>query len=125
MDAHVAQEQRKLPALKSRHAARRARDARLKFWRIAAVSVFYAAVLGANLYLGTVVVLGKMHAHDTAQQLPASIKTARFTQPLLDGTFCRTVVFDNKTADTVVDKIARCDEDASKSTSGTQFRWGE
>jgi hypothetical protein len=111
------------PSVISRRRARKSHDARVKFRRVAGISAFYIAVLGANLYIGAVVVLGNMHTHDRAQQMADSVKTARFTRPLLDGTFCRTIVFDNKSAETVADKVDRCDG-SDRGKRGLSFTWG-
>ena len=111
------------PSVISRRRARKSREARVKFRRALGVSAFYIAVLGANLYIGAVVVFGAMHTHDRGQQMADSVKTARFTHPLLDGTFCRTIVFDNKSAETVADKIDRCDG-SDRDKRPLSFTWG-
>ena len=35
--------------------------------------------------------------------------TAQIRRPLLDGTFCRNIVFDNNTSQSITDKVERCD----------------
>jgi hypothetical protein len=58
--------------------------------------------------------------------------TAQIKLPLLDGTFCRNIVFDNTTSHSIEDKVERCDGAPNAASppsppSGnrrTQFSWG-
>ena len=106
-------------------AARQQREARVRFWRAFAVSSFFAVALGANLYVGAVVMMGNFgNPFDSGKTAPGS--TAHIKRTLLDGTFCRTIVFDNNTSQSITDKIERCDKPASqpRGRERTQFSWG-
>jgi len=46
------------PATKSLRDARRAREARIRFWRACAVSTFFVVIISANLFVGAVVMIG-------------------------------------------------------------------
>ena len=107
-----------------RAAARHSREARVKFWRVFAVSSFFIVVLGANLFVGAVMMVGSYRAHASAAQVAAKGQTGHVRRPLLDGTFCRDIVFDNNSAQTVEDKIERCDAAGRKSKSPMEFNWG-
>lgn len=114
------------PSIQSRRAARRARAVRLEFWQTALLSTFIALVIGANLFIGAVVVFGTFRSQLKTYNEPAAVRTGRMTQLLLDGTFCRTVVFDNKSAETVKDKVELCDESVRYGGDGgkSRFNWG-
>ena len=113
---------RKTPGLR---AARQQREARLRFWRVFAVSSFFVVALGANLYIGTVVMMGNFgNPFYSGKATPGS--TAQIKRPLLDGTFCRNIVFDNTTSHAIEDKVERCDKkaDQPRGRTRTQFSWG-
>ena len=110
----------------ARRNAIREREARAKFWRVVIVSVFFAVVIGGNMILGAVVLIGNMQ--ETAKAEFAATekrKTGKIFRSMLDGVFCRTTVFDNKTGEAQKDKIERCD-DASPADRNykTGFVWG-
>jgi hypothetical protein len=107
-------------------AARHARETRTKFWRVFVVSSFFVIVLGANLFVGAVVVFGNIRAQSTAANDAATGKTARVTRPLLDGTFCRYTVFDSNTSNTLEDRVERCDAPRGKPKirARSEFTWG-
>jgi hypothetical protein len=90
------------------------------------VSSFFIVVLGANLFVGAVVVMGNIRTQATADATGADRRFARVRRPMLDGTFCRNMVIDNKTAQTIEDKIDRCDQVSSKPKvkSKSEFNWG-
>ncbi len=119
---HSAEAGRKTP--ESLRAARQSREARVKFWRVFVVSSFFVVVLGANLVVGAVMMVGSYRAHASAEQAAAKGQTAHIRRPLLDGTFCRDIVFDNKSAYTVEDKITRCDQAGRKGNGSSEFNWG-
>ncbi len=106
-------------------AARQQREARIRFWRVFAVSSFFIVALGANLYVGAVVLMGNFGNPFVIDKAPLS-STAQIKRPLLDGTFCRNIVFDNTTAHAIEDKVERCDKTANqpKGRTRTQFSWG-
>ena len=113
---------RKTPRMRT---ARRRRETRIRFWSVFAVSAFFVVALGASLYIGAVVAMGNFSGQFDAKAA-ASRHTAQIKRPLLDGTFCRTTVFDNTTAQTIEDKVERCARAVSppKSKTKTQFSWG-
>jgi hypothetical protein len=114
-----------VPSVETRRAVRRSRAARAEFWQTVFVSVFIALVIGANLFIGAVVVFGTVKSQLKTYNEPAEVRTGRFTQLLLDGTFCRTVVFDNKSAETVKDKVELCDQSRHPGGNGiSRFSWG-
>jgi len=114
----------KASALQLRRAARQAREARVDFWRAWILSSFFIAVIGANLYVGAVVIVGHMHAA-AADSAAASHKTARFTRPLGDTIFCQYTVFDNNSAQSIESGIERCDSTSrmSQRPSKSKFSW--
>jgi hypothetical protein len=107
-------------------AARQSREARIRFWRVFMVSSFFVVMLGANLFVGAVVIGGRIRAHAAAEQAAANGRTAQIRRPLLDGTFCRNIVFDNNSAQTIADKVERCDQLGNKPgrKSKANFSWG-
>ena len=128
MDGPVDSEQfgREKPAIAAARAARHARETRTKFWRVFVVSSFFVVVLGANLFVGAVVVFGNIRAQATAASDAANGQIARVTRPLLDGTFCRYTVFDNNTSNTIEDRVERCDAPRGKPKIRvkSEFTWG-
>jgi hypothetical protein len=102
---------------------RHAREARTKFWRVIIVSAFFAVVLGANLLIGGVLMVKAFHKEGS--QTAEALRIGRVTYPMLDGVFCRHVLFDNTTVQMKEDKVSRCDDRASRSRhSRTTFSWG-
>jgi hypothetical protein len=117
------------PATKSLRAARQLREARIHFWRLFAVSSFFVIVLGANLYVGLIMVIGNIQGRASFEKPAAPGHTAQVRMPLLDGTFCRNIVLDNDTSLSIEDKIERCEQPSRKALvpatrSKTQFSWG-
>jgi hypothetical protein len=108
-----------------RRAARRTREARANFWRACILSSFFIVVIGANLYIGAVVIVGHMRAA-AADGAAASHKTARFTRPLGDTIFCQYTVFDNNSAQSLDSGIERCDSTSrmAQRPSKSKFNWG-
>ena len=106
-------------------AARQQHEARLRFWRVFAVSSFFVVVLGANLYIGAVVMMGNYGNPFAVSKAPLG-QAAQIKRPLLDGTFCRNTVFDNNTSHAIEEKIERCDKKAEqpRGRTRTQFSWG-
>jgi hypothetical protein len=102
---------------------RRAREARTKFWRVIVVSAFFTVVLGANAFIGVAVLVKAAGTNEA--QTAAALRIGRVTFPMLDGVFCRHVLFDNNTAQTKEDKVSRCDDRDSRSRRRTStFNWG-
>jgi len=126
----MADSDRKAPGSMPWRAARRSREARVKYWRALAVSAFFIAVLSTGLFAGAVFMFGSFRGQDGSDRTWTANQTARISHQLLDGTFCRTVVFDNASARTIEDKVTRCDtkgrksKDFSVSKNTTEFNWG-
>ncbi len=104
---------------------RQRREARVRFWRVFAVSSFFVVALGANLYIGAMVMMGSFGNPFVVSKVPLS-RIAQIKRPLRDGTFCRNIVFDNATSHAIEDKIERCDKKVieQKGKVKTQFSWG-
>jgi hypothetical protein len=104
---------------------RRAREARTKLWRVSVVTTFFVVVLGANLLVGATLMLKALRAQ--AGETSASTRFGRVTFPMLDGVFCRHVLFDNTTAEATEDKVSRCDDDRARERPHrtTSFNWGK
>jgi hypothetical protein len=108
---------------RSRHVDHR--SPRAKFWHFAIVSLFFVAVVGSGLFLGAVMVIGTLQS-DGSNELTADRRTGRIARSLHNGKLCHYIVFDNKTATAVEDRVGRCDEDKpkpKKERPGT-FSWG-
>jgi NAD/NADP transhydrogenase beta subunit len=107
---------------------RKSREARVKYWRVFIVTAFFAVLVGANLFVGAVVIFGKMQTRARAEEAATAARaTGKISRPLFDGVFCRTMVFDNNSAETVEDKVERCDQPglAPGRPRQTQFIWGK
>ncbi len=115
-----------MPALGVRRELRRSQETRLKFWHATIVSSFFIIVVGASLFLGVLMMVGTIRGYDSSDELTADGRTGRVAYPLRDGTNCHYMVFDNKTARTVEDRIGRCDENKPKPKKEMPpvFVWG-
>jgi hypothetical protein len=113
------------PAVPLRQAARRARQARVDFWRACVLVAFFVAAIGADLFVGAVVMVGRIQAPVADDVVAASHRTGRFTRPLGDTIFCRYTVFDNKTVQLIEDGIVRCDGEGRMSLTAPKrkFSW--
>ena len=90
-------------------------------------SSFFVIVLGTQaLFLGAVMVVGTLRKDDTSNALTENGRTGRIARTLPDGTLCHYMIFDNKTAQTVEDRIGRCDENKPKpkEEKPATFSWG-
>ena len=105
----------------------RSNEARAQFWHVAIVTSFFILVLGASLFLGTVMVIGTFQSVDPSNELTANGRAGRIARTLRDGTLCHYMIFDNKTAQTVEDRIGRCDENKPKPKQERPpaFSWGK
>lgn len=102
----------------------RAREARIKYWRVLIVSVFFAAVIGVNMIIGAAALIDTMQEHAKAEVAAVEKrKTGKISRPMLDGVFCRTTVFNNKSGEAQEDKIERCDDGAPVRSLKTDFVW--
>ena len=110
----------------ARRGLRQSHEARAQFWGLAVISSFFVIVLGTSLFLGAVMVVGTLHKDDTSSALTEIGRTGRIARTLPDGTLCHYVLFDNKTAQTVEDRIGRCDEvkPKPKEQKPAAFNWG-
>lgn len=112
--------------------ARQQHERRVRFWRVFTVAAFFAIALSGNLFIGAMVVQKNFGDVLTFDKLfswtkPAEVApTAQVRRPLLDGTFCRSIVFDNNTAQSISDKVERCDvlRNQPRGKTRTQFNWG-
>ena len=107
----------------------RSSEARTQFWHVTIVTMFFVVVLGASLFLGTVMVIGTFHGVDPSNELTANGRAGRIARTLQDGTLCHYMIFDNKTAQTIEDRIGRCDENKRKpkpkQEKPASFTWGK
>ncbi|MGC1945959.1 MAG: hypothetical protein WA679_00120 [Pseudolabrys sp.] len=92
--------------------ARRSLGSRAKFWHVAIVSLFFVAVVGSGLVLGTVMVIGTFRSDGSRDD--SGSRTGRIARSMPDGKLCHYIVFDNRTATAVEDRVGRCDEDKPK-----------
>jgi len=115
---------RKMQAVDAQRNLRQSQEARARFWHATIVSSFFIAVVGASLFLGAVMVIGTIRGNNS--ELTADGRTARVARTLRDGKLCHYIVFDNKTALTVEDRIGRCNEDKPKPKQErpSTFSWG-
>src|SRR5262245_59990976 len=113
-------------AVETRRNLRRSRQTRAKFWHVAIVFLFFVVGLGASLFLGAVMVIGAVRGNGGLSALTADGRTARIARSLQDGKSCHYILFDNKTAQAVEDRIGRCDEGKPKPKKVTPaaFSWG-
>jgi len=116
---------RKLPA-EARRDLRRSHETRINFLHALIASSFFVVVLGASLFLGAVMVVGAYRSWNGSDSMTSDGRTGRVARPLNDGTFCHYMVFDNKTALAVEDRVGRCDEGKPKPKleRPRTFSWG-
>jgi len=114
----------KMGAVEARRGLRRLRETRTRFLHATIASSFFVVVIGASLFLGAVMVIGTIHGISAGSA--ADGRTGRIARALRDGTLCHYMVFDNRTAQTVEDRIGRCDENKPKPRKETPatFTWG-
>lgn len=105
----------------------RSNEPRSQFWHVAIVTSFFVIVLGASLFLGTVMVIGTFHGVDPSKRIDGQWACRADCPTLQDGTLCHYMIFDNKTAQTVEDHIGRCDENKPKPKQErpATFTWGK
>lgn len=116
----------KMQAAETRRDLRRSQESRARFWHVVIVSSFFLVVVGASLFLGAVMLIGTLRSNDGSSELMADGRTGRIARSLNDGKLCHYIVFDNKTAQAVEDRIGRCDESQPKPKKETPatFSWG-
>jgi hypothetical protein len=117
---------RKMEVVGRRRAPRRSQETRAKFWHATILSSFFIVAVGASLFLGAVIVVGALHSNDSTSDLTADGRTGRVARSLRDGTLCHYIVFDNKTAQAIEDRVGRCDESKPKPKQERPpaFSWG-
>lgn len=123
--ADLAKTARGAPALPAARALRHAREVRAEFWPAFAVT-FFAAVLGAGLLAGAAVIFGTTRAQVGSDAAPLDDRIARVSRPLFDGISCRNMMIDNRTSQTIEDKVGPCELRPGKSDarSRPEFVWG-
>src|SRR5262245_52561780 len=89
----------------ARRDQRRWQETRARFWHLVVVSTFFLTVIGAGVYLGTVMVIGVLRTSTGLTELTAEGRTGRIARSLQDGKLCRYILFDNKTAQAVEDAV--------------------
>ncbi|HYC18019.1 MAG TPA: hypothetical protein VEC94_12500 [Pseudolabrys sp.] len=116
----------KMHVVTARRHLRRSQETRTNFWQAIIASSFVVAVVGASLFLGIVMVIGTF-GESSSNQLTVDGRTGRVARALRDGTLCHYIVFDNKTAQAVEDRIGRCDEvkPKTKAERPATFSWGK
>jgi hypothetical protein len=116
----------KMPTVETRRDLRRSQETRARFWHVIIVTSFFFVVVGAGLFLGAVMVIGTLQSNGGSSELMADGRTARIARSLRDGKLCHYIVFDNKTAQAIEDRIGRCDEGKPKpkKESPATFSWG-
>jgi hypothetical protein len=117
---------RNLRTPEARRQLRQTIETRVNFWQATIASSFFILVLGASLFLGAVMVVGTYRDWNTSNLLTADGRTGRVARPLSDGTLCHYMIFDNKTEQTIEDRIGRCDEGKPKPKleRPAKFSWG-
>ena len=112
--------------------ARMRREKRIRFWRVCGVVAFFAVAIGGNLFIGMVALQKNfgdlIPFHSSNSDGPA--RTAKIRRPMLDGVFCRNIVFDNTKAQAVTDTVERCDGGPKRPATVTyaeppRFTWGK
>ena len=100
----------------------RRQETRTKFIRTAIVTVFFAVVMGANLYIGALMVFGALQGQSGDAEIA---RTGIVSKRILDGTFCRAMSYDNDLAHVTSDRVVPCDELRQKSKGKSSFSWGK
>jgi len=110
----------------ARRDLRRSHEGRVNFLHAAIASSFFVVVLGASLFLGAVMVVGAFSGWNGSDSITSDGRTGRVARPLSDGTLCHYMVFDNKTALAIEDRVGRCDEGKPKPKleRPRTFSWG-
>jgi len=84
---------------------------RAEFWRGFVATLVLASILCSSLIVGLVATIGIFQNQMDSTGLAASGRTGRAQYPIVgDSMFCRSMVFDNKTAQIVEERISRCEE---------------
>jgi hypothetical protein len=114
------------PGLASRREALRAEEKRTRFWRVTIVTVFFVVVMGANLFVGAVLVFGTVKTQSETAALEAAHRTGRVSRSMLDGMFCRFTTYDNQLGQVTEDRIARCEDvGGPRRQNRNTFNWGK
>ena len=116
----------KMPAAARRY-LRRSHESRINFLHALIASSFFVVALGASLFLGAVMVVGAFRSWSGSDAMTGDGRTGRVARTLNDGTLCHYMVFDNKTALAIEDRIGRCDEGKPKPKieRPRTFSWGK
>jgi hypothetical protein len=113
-------------AVEARRDLRRWQETETRFLHAVIVSLFFFIGVGASLFIGAVMVIGKFRSNGSPSELTADGRTARIARTLHDGKSCHYILFDNRTAQAIEDRIGRCDEGKPKPKKETPatFSWG-
>lgn len=122
--ADLAQPEPRAPRSRPSRTPRQTNETRTKVMRVVIVTAFFAILIGGNLIASASSILATVHDHFKPPDPSAQYKTARISRPMLDGIFCHSIVLDNKTGQSIEDKIERCDRDSQPRRGQTQFVWG-
>jgi hypothetical protein len=116
-----------MQSVEAQRALNRSKEVRAQFWHVTIAACFFVVIIGTSLFLGTVMIIGTFGASDPSNDLTTSGRAGRFARTLRDGTLCHYMVFDNTTAQTVEDRIGRCDENKPKPKQErpATFIWGK
>jgi hypothetical protein len=112
---------RKVSRIRFPQVSHRPRLVWVESWRAFVVTSYFVIVFGAILFIGTTMVTRTIQNQTNSKGVAVYGRTARVSYPLLDGVFCRSMVFDNRTEQTIEDKISRCD---GGSNGSSKFKWG-
>jgi hypothetical protein len=107
--ADIAAESRNQSDAKPPRTGRQSHESRAEYLRGTIVTIFFVIVVGANLFIGGVVLFGKLQSQSLLIRDEGPAFTARITRHMLDGTFCRNSEFDNTSGYTIKDKVEPCD----------------
>jgi hypothetical protein len=107
--ADQAAESRNLSDAKPPRTERQSHESRAEYLRGTIVTIFFVIVVSANLFIGGVVLFGKLQSQSLEIRDEGPAFTARITRHMLDGTFCRSSEFDNTSGYTIKDKVEPCD----------------
>jgi hypothetical protein len=122
-NARSDQNRRSVAASRSPRSQRR--DLRAKTARVALMLSLFLVVLAAALFIGGRKVIGPLLREAAAQTREAHRKgDIVFTMP--DGTFCRHLAFDNKTAELRESTVLQCQEARPRTSVDAPhgFAWG-
>ena len=78
--------------VEARRDLRRSQETRARFWHVVVVSSFFLTVIGAGVYLGTVMVISALRTNTGLTELTANGRTGRIARSLQDGKLCHYIL---------------------------------